>query len=188
MLKPGTRALGVAESFRESTSTLCGAVVTTRGRVDEFAFERCIVGGTDVTDAVLALWERIDREDVQYCLISGVAPAWFNVIDLERLENGLPMPVIALTFEDGEDLAAPIREAFEPGEAADRLRRYRALPERVPVSLGDATIYARSTELENAAVRTVVRAYTVSGARPEPVRVARLAARAADRYRTDRSG
>ena len=44
--------------------------------VDGFAFGSCTVGGTDATDAVVALWDRLDREDVRDKLTElGVAPS-----------------------------------------------------------------------------------------------------------------
>ncbi|MFB6271128.1 MAG: DUF99 domain-containing protein, partial [Halobacterium sp.] len=45
-MKPGTRALGVAESYDGSTSTFAGAVVRASRVTDGFAFTSATVGGT----------------------------------------------------------------------------------------------------------------------------------------------
>ena len=88
-MKPGRRALGVAECYRgtddeETQSTLAGAVVRADRTVDDVVFAACTVGGTDATDAIVDAWHRLDREDVSYLLLSGVAPAWYNVVELGR--------------------------------------------------------------------------------------------------------
>lgn len=187
-MKPGTRALGIAESFQSQTSTVCGAVSTTAGDIDGFAFAHCTVGGLDATDTIADLWQSLDREDIQYCLISGIAPAWFNILDLHQLSQTLSTPVIVLTFESGDTLVPAIRNAFKSAAAAERIERYRALPEPTEVPLDQSTVYARSLDVDSTAIPAIIRQFTRGGARPEPLRVARLAARAADKWcRSDRS-
>lgn len=78
-MKPGRRALGVAESYRGeegTTSTLAGAVVRADRAVEDFVFGECAIGGRDSTDAIVDMWRALDRPDVQYVFLAGVAPAW----------------------------------------------------------------------------------------------------------------
>jgi endonuclease V-like protein UPF0215 family len=180
-VKAGVRALGVAESYRDDRSTLAGAVVRASRVVDGFAFGTCRVGGTDATAAIDDLFARLDREDVRYLLVAGIAPAWFNVVDLHDLAERVDRPVISVTFEESEGLASAIREAFEGEARTRRLATYRAQPERRPVSVNGETVYVRSVGLPADQAADVVRSFTPEGGRPEPLRVARLAARAADR-------
>jgi endonuclease V-like protein UPF0215 family len=217
-VKPGTRALGIAESTDDSSGrcTFCGAVVRADRAVDGFAFATATVGGLDATGAVCALVDRLDREDVQYLLLSGVAPAWFNVIDLWRVAEAADRPVIAVSYEESPGLESALCEHFD-GEALEaRLSRYERLPPRRRLRVNDETLFVRSVgldgdaqhvdgeaapevtedapddaemapeEIENAPndaeVARVVRAYTPAGGRPEPVRVARLAARGARQW------
>ncbi|WP_255192867.1 DUF99 family protein [Natronobeatus ordinarius] len=188
-MKPGVRALGVAESFRDERSTLAGVVVRADRVVDEFAFASCTVGGTDATDAVCSLTDRLAREDVRYVFLGAVAPAWYNLLDLSRIHERAGRPVLAVTFEASDDgLEAGLRDAFSDDELADRLERYRALPPRQAVDVGDETVYVRAVGLEANEAATVVRAFTPEGGRPEPLRVARLAARAGDEYRRELEG
>ncbi|WP_225332792.1 endonuclease dU [Halomicrobium urmianum] len=183
-MKTGVRALGVAESYSGQTSTLAGSVVRASRVVDGFVFGECTVGGSDATDAIAAMVERLDREDVRYLVVSGVAPAWFNVVDLRALHERTGLPVLSVTYEASPGLADAIREAFDDESTAqDRIEAYRAQPERRPVTVNDETVYVRAVGLADDEAADVVRGFTPEGGRPEPLRVARLAARAAESFR-----
>jgi endonuclease V-like protein UPF0215 family len=184
-VKPGARALGVAESYTDTESTLAGAVVRASGIVESFAFATCTVGGTDATAAVRRLWDRLDREDVRYVMIAGIAPAWFNIVDLDRLAETTNRPVISVSFGASPGLVGPIREAFDGPAAARRLETYRDQPARHDVALDGDSVYVRAAGTEPDRAASVVEHFTLEGGRPEPLRVAREAARAADAFRRD---
>lgn len=178
-MKSGARALGVAESYHEDVSTLAGVVTRADRVVDGVGFASCTVGGLDSTTTILDLFDGLGREDIQYLLVSGIAPAWYNVVDLSRLHEETGLPVIAVSYEESEGLATAIRDAFDGDEAERRLDIYRSLPERKQVSVGDDAVFVRAVGLDKEPT-AVVRAFTPEGGRPEPVRVARLAARGAE--------
>ena len=184
-MKPGVRALGIAESAGRSRSIIAGAIVSARGRLDGLGFEPCPTGGLAATDAILALWSRLGRDDVQFLLIAGVAPAWYDVIDFHTVAHRVEVPVLALTFERGGDLAPHIRSQFGGPAATERLRRYRDLPRQRQVELDGEEVFVRACNLGDRDPALICRHFTVAGGRPEPIRVARLAARA---YRANRSG
>jgi hypothetical protein len=187
-VKSGVRALGVAESFvgrsdANARSTLCGAVTRADRQVDGLEFDTCTVGGTDATDTILTLYANLDREDVRYLLVAGIAPAWFNVVDLTRLHDELDRPVIDVTFEASAGLESALREHFS-GEPLDaRLDVFRRQPDRRPVEVNGERVFVRAVGVPAADAADVVRAFTPAGGRPEPVRVARMAARAAREWR-----
>lgn len=184
-MKPGARAVGVAESYRGEVSTLAGVVTRASRVVDGFAFGRATVGGTDGTAAVCDLLSRLDREDVSYVLVAGIAPAWYNVLDLFTIEGSVDRPVIAVTFEKSDGLEDAIRREFT-GEALEtRLDTYRRQPDRERLVVNDQAVFVRAVGVDIGTARDVVRAFTPEGGRPEPLRVARLAARAADRLHPD---
>jgi len=183
VVKPGVRALGVAESYRGDASTLAGVVVRASRVVDGFAFGSCTVGGTDATDAIADLVDRLDREDVRYVLVAGVALSWYNVLDLYRLHERLERPVLSVTFEESDGLLDAMAEEFDGEDLALRRERYRAQPSRRELAVNDETVFVRSVGVDEREARDVVRAFTPEGGRPEPLRVARLAARAADEWR-----
>ena len=182
-MKAGARALGLAESYTGSHSTVAGSVVRADRVVDGLAFDRWTVGGTDATDTVIALLRRLDRPDVQYLLCAGIAPAWFNVLDLHRLHDATGLPALSVSFEDSPGLADAIRREFEGGGRQHRLATYYAQPDRQRVDLDGTACWVRAVGCAEPA--RVVRAFTPEGGRPEPLRVARQAARAADAYATE---
>jgi endonuclease V-like protein UPF0215 family len=177
-MKAGVRALGVAESYRGQTSHLAGVVVRASRVVDGFVFDRCTVGGSDATDAICEMVDRLDRADVRYLLIAGIAPAWFNVLDITEINERTGLPTISVTFEASPGLESAIEEAFDDeAVVADRLATYRAQPARREITVNGEAVYARAVGLSEGEASDVVRAFTPEGGRPEPLRVARLAAR-----------
>jgi len=178
-VKSGVRALGVAESSRGSESSIAGVVVRASRVVDGVAFATCTVGGTDATKAVTTIWDRLDRADIQYVFLAGIAPAWFNVLDLPRIHEHVERPVLSVTFEASPGLDGALREAFDGDALADRLDRYRAQPPREEIAVNDETVFVRTVGLDDDPA-DIVRTFTPEGGRPEPLRVARLAARGAD--------
>jgi endonuclease V-like protein UPF0215 family len=207
-VKPGTRALGVAESTVDDECLFCGAVVRADRAVDGVGFATATVGGLDATDAVRTLLDRLDRDDVRYLLVSGVAPAWFNVLDLDRIADAAGRPVIAVSYEDSPGLTPAIDAEFDGEARTTRLEAYDRLPPRRRLRVNDETVFVRSVGIDGAPradaerdtdspatappeVARVVRAYTPTGGRPEPLRVARLVARGAQQWRAaaaDRHG
>ena len=185
-MKPGVRALGVAESYPGTEhadagvrSTLAGAVLRADRVLDGLTFVTCTVGGLDATDAVARLWTDLDRPDARYLLLAGVAPAWYNLLDLRALHERTDRPVLAVTFEPSD---APLGDALSrefTGEALEtRLERFERLPSRSRLSVNGETVFVRAVGCSASEARDVVRAFTPEGGRPEPLRVARLAARA----------
>jgi len=174
-VKPGTRALGVAASGGGDRATVAGAVVRATRVVDGFSFTSCAVGGLDSTAAVVDCYERLDREDVRYVLLAGVAPAWFNVVDLRAVHDAVDRPVLAVSFEASDGLRDPIEREFSGAARDDRLAVYESLPDRHALEVNGERVFVRSVGCENP--DEVVAAFTPEGGRPEPLRVARLAAR-----------
>jgi endonuclease V-like protein UPF0215 family len=183
-VKSGVRALGIAESFRDAQSIFAGVVTRADRVVDGFEFGRCRVGGLDATETVVSIADRVDREDVQYLFVAGIAPAWYNVLDLHAIHDAVQRPVLSVSFEASEGLEAPLRAAFDGPELDARLERYHAQPPRERITVNGETRFVRSVGLEEPAER-VVGAFTPAGGRPEPLRVARLAARGVDRLEAE---
>lgn len=186
--KPGSRALGIAASDGSAYSQLCGAVVRADRVAEEFGFARCTVGGSDATAACCRLLDRVARPDCQWILLGAVAPAWFNLIDLDRVFEAAGRPVIALSFEASDGLAAAISEEFSGEEQTSRLSIYDQLPPRHTIRVGDTDLWVRTVGIEPDAAKPVVDAFLPEQAsRPEPIRLAQLAARAG-RQQAERFG
>lgn len=179
-MKSGVRALGIAESFAGNRSTFGGAVVRANRVLDGFVFGRATVGGSDATETIVEMVERLEREDVRTLLIAGIAPAWFNILDLQAIHEATALPVISVTFEASPGLEPTLREEFDGEALAWRLATYRAQPERIELTVNEESVFVRQVGCQREQSRAIVRAFTPEGGRPEPLRVARLAARAAD--------
>ncbi|MFB6189806.1 MAG: DUF99 family protein [Halapricum sp.] len=181
-MKSGVRALGIAESFREERSTLAGVVVRANRVVDGFVFGRCTVGGSDATATVRDMIERLDRPDVSYVFLAGIAPAWFNLLDLHAVAETANRPVLSVSFEESAGLEPALRDAFEGEKLSIRLETYRAQPDRHAVAVDDETVYVRAVGCPPEETAQAVRAFTPEGGRPEPLRVARQAARGVEDF------
>ena len=180
---PGIRALGIAESTRGEACTIAGAVVRGDGIVDGAAFATATVGGLDATAAVIAIEAELDREDIRLISLGAIAPAWYNLIDIERVADETGLATVAVTFEESTGLEAALADAFSGIERDRRLEIYRSLPSREPCRVNDETVYVRSVGLGQEDACELVRRFTPTGGRPEPIRVARELARAGARYR-----
>lgn len=183
-IKGGTRALGIAESYSNNRSTLAGVITRADRSVDGFAFSTCTVGGLDASDAIIDIYHQLDREDIAFVFIAGVALAWYNILDIDRLRSEIPLPIVLVTFEESEGLESAIDDAFSNDDRQSRRALLDALPPREPVTVGNDRIFIRSIGLEMDAAQSIITTYTPRGGRPEPLRVARLAARAADSWST----
>ncbi|MEM0497956.1 MAG: DUF99 family protein [Methanothrix sp.] len=180
--KPGIRVLGIAESFVRSdpVSTLAGIVMRGDLRIDGVALAEITVGGMDATEGVLSIYRKLNRDDINILMLSGNVISWFNIIDPERVHRETRLPVISVTYEESEGLERYLEEYF-PGDA-DRIRRYRALGERSAIRLKTGyDLFVRAHGLSLKEARAVLNRFTLEGRIPEPVRVARLIARAAMR-------
>ena len=147
--------------------------------IDGVTFGFATVGGMDATDAIVKLYNSLEREDVNVLLVSGSVISWFNVIDLNKVSAETGLPLICLTYEESEGIEEYFREYF-PQDWETRVRVHRSNGERVKVRLAtgyDVFIIPVGLEVDEAT--RVLNTFTTHGRYPEPVRVARLLARAA---------
>lgn len=176
--KKGLRVLGIAESFTgREYSTLAGVVMRKDLRIDGFVMGTARVGGMDATGTILDMVRSLKRRDLNAIMISGCVIAWFNVIDPARIFSETGFPVIAVSYEESSGLETEIRAHF-PGDDA-RLDAYHRLGDRdaVPMHTGQ-TLFIRSWGLSAADAVWLCNDFLYEGSVPEPVRVARLCARA----------
>lgn len=178
--KKGIRALGIAESFVKGISQksfLAGVVMRADRIVDGFSHSLVTVGGVDATEQVLALIEKLRRQDINVIILNGCVISWFNVIDLQQVYEASSIPLICVTYDASEGLDQYFHELF-PTTWQQRLKTYRQNGKRIPVTLRTGkSIFTRYFGLSLDQVKGVVNKFTIFGAVPEPIRVARLLAR-----------
>ncbi len=180
-MKEGARALGIAFSCDDADARLvaCAAVVRADRVVDGLSLDARPVGDGAATAAVRALLHRTDRPDATHLLLAGVAPPWFDILALDDLHDAAERPVLAVSFEASPGLGDAIDREFSGAARERRRARYDALPPRQQVDAGDASLFVRAVGCDDDEAAQVVRAHTPAGqGRPEPLRVARLGARA----------
>jgi len=178
--KKAFRALGISESFVKGLSeksVLAGVVMRSDKVIDGFVFSTVTIGGMDATDKVIEMHRKIGRDDLNLLLLNGCVISWYNVIDLHRVAEETELPLICVTYEESEGLEKYFRELF-PKDWATRVEIYHKNEARVSLKLNtEHTVYARFINISREEAITILNKFTTHGAVPEPLRVARLAAR-----------
>ncbi len=178
--KKGIRALGIAESFVKGLSQksfLAGVVMRADRIIDGLSFTQVTVGGIDATQQVITLLEKLHRQDINVIILNGCVISWFNVIDLQEVFQASSIPLISITYDASEGLDKYFQELF-PTTWQQRLQTYQQNGERVLVTLKTGKcVFTRYFGLSIDEVKGVLNKFTVFGAVPEPIRVARLLAR-----------
>ncbi|MDD4653001.1 MAG: DUF99 family protein [Methanothrix sp.] len=177
--KSGLRVLGIAESFVRSrpVSTIAGVIMRADLRVDGLAYAHATVGGDDAALAIMGLCRQLDRADVNALILSGAALSWFNIVDLKMVFEETEKPLICLTYGDSPGLEEHIRQHFPCPD--EKLRIYRSLGERQKINLKTGyEVFVRVWGAATDEARILLNKFTRDGRVPEPVRLARLAARA----------
>jgi endonuclease V-like protein UPF0215 family len=178
--KKGIRVLGIAESFRKcnNKSTLAGIVMRRDLIIDGIVFGTTTLRGTDSTENILHMFNSLKRNDVNCIILDGLIISMYNIIDGGLIQNETEIPVIAITFEDSRGLEANIRYHF-PHDFELRLERYVKLGKRDQVILKTGrSLFIRMWGLPLKSATAILNSFTLQGSIPEPIRVAKLAARA----------
>jgi uncharacterized protein len=179
--KKAIRALGIAESFsqKDTISTLAGVVMRSDLIVDGFALGTLKVSGSDATERILALLKDLNRNDVNAILLSGSILSLYNIVDVDSLNEECDLPVIALTFRKSRsDLEKNIKARFTKGEAKLKLQLLKKLgkPDKIELRT-NYPVFVRAAGVSLDDARKILDKFTLQGAVPEPIRLARLLAR-----------
>lgn len=181
--KKGIRVFGIAESFQKSgaTSTLAGIVMRRDLIIDGMAFGTVTIGGNDSTQNILTMIRSLKRNDVNCIMLDGLIISMYNIIHGEEIREKTGIPVIAITFKDSEGLERTIRRQF-PNDSKLKLEQYRNLGQRNQILLKTGKfVFLRYWGLSSKQAFTIVNSFTLQGSIPEPIRIAKLAARAGNR-------
>lgn len=174
------RIFALAESFRKGRkkSTLAGVVMRRDLVVDGMAFGRATISGEDATDSMIAMFRQLDRTDVNCIILDGLVISMYNIVDGQRMSDETGLPIIAITFEDSAGLHDAIRHHFRKGWQK-KVAQYEKLGQRERIVLHTGKqLYIRRWNVSQIDALALLDAFTLQGALPEPVKVAKLAARA----------
>jgi uncharacterized protein len=159
---------------------LVGVVFSAPNYVEGVLRTSVAIDGTDATDRILALLGRSPFLDgVRAILLDGIAVGGFNLVDLDRLYEQLRRPIVTVTRRapDFPAIHSALRKYF-PRDAPARWRLVQAHPLfRLSTPEGNP-LRVSAVGCTRAEASAVVRRTTVRGNIPEPLRLARLVARA----------
>lgn len=178
--KKGIRVFGIAESFKNScvTSTLAGIVMRRDLIIDGMVFGTATIRGDDSTQNILTMFRSLKRNDVNCIMLDGLIISMYNIIHGEEIRGKTGVPVIAITFKDSEGLEGTIERHF-PNNSKLKLEQYRNLGQRDQILLKTGkSVFVRYWGLSSKEASAIVNSFTLQGSIPEPIRVAKLAARA----------
>jgi len=176
--KKGIRGLAIAESFSQNSkkSVLSGIVMSTDLVIDGFVFGHSTVGGDDATDAILEMYEKLDRQDVSFLLISGIVISSYNIIDMKRISEKIGLPVIGVTYEESSGIEDAIKHHF-PESYKSKLTEYSKLEPRKKITLHTSyNLYVRNEGCTVLEAKQLLDKITLQGSIPEPLKITQLLA------------
>lgn len=178
--KRAIRALGVAESFEsgDRKSTLAGVVMRSDLVTDGFVIGRATVEGDDATKAIARMYRKLGRNDVNAVILSGCIISLYNMVDVDALSEKLDVPVVCVTYKESRGIERSIKHHFGK-DAPKKLEAYKKLGGRRRLVLKTGyTVYFRASSITDLEAERLLNIFTLQGGVPEPVRVAKLLARA----------
>ena len=181
--KRGIRVLGIAESFKKTSacSTLAGIVMRLDLIIDGMVFGNVAIEGNDSTRNILSMYMSLKRNDINCIMLDGLIISMYNIINGEELRENTNVPVIAISFKDSEGLEGTIQRHFHI-DSKLKLEQYRKLGQRDKILLKTGKVlFIRYWGISSKEASTIVNSFTIQGSIPEPIRIAKLAARASFR-------
>ena len=176
--KKGIRGLAIAESFSQNSkkSILSGIVMSTDLIIDGFVFGHSTVGGDDATDAILEMYEKLDRQDISFLLISGIVISLYNIIDMKKISEKIGLPVIGVTYEESSGIEDAIKHHF-PESYKSKLTEYSKLEPRKKITLHTSyNLYVRNEGCTVLETTQLLDKITLQGSIPEPLKIAQILA------------
>lgn len=178
--KRGFRVLGIAESFQKNNtcSTIAGVVMRRDLIIDGMVFGNVTIEGNDSTQNILSMYRSLRRNDINCIMLGGLVISMYNIIDGNELQENTHVPVIAITFNDSKGLEDSIQHHFST-DSKMKLEQYRKLGQRDKILLKtDKILFIRYWGMSSTQASTIVNYFTLQGSIPEPIRIAKIAARA----------
>ncbi len=188
--KKGIRVLGIAESFKKTSicSTLAGIVMRRDLVIDGMIFGNATIEGNDSTQNILSMYRSLKRNDINCIMLDGLVISMYNIIDGKELHDSTDVPVIAITFKDSEGLEDTINHHFSK-DSKIKLEQYHKLGRRDKILLKTGKIlFIRHWGISLKEVTAIVNSFTLQGSIPEPIRIAKIAARSCTQNKQSRLG
>ena len=179
--KKGIRCLGIAESFqpknsKTNKSVLSGVVMRSDLLIDGMISSQIQLYGDDATEKIIEMYKKLNRKDINCILIAGSIISLFNIIDIEKINTQLKLPVISLTFNETRSLKAIFDK--EVSNLKYKKEQYLQIKNREKIKLKTGYyVFIRTAGVEKKLATIILNKFTYNGKIPEPVKVAKLLAR-----------
>lgn len=178
--KKGIRLFALAESFHKEKlkSILSGVVMRKDLIIDGIVFGRSTIGGNDSTDSILTMVKNLNRNDINLILLDGIIISMYNIIDGDKINNHTGLPVIAISFNDSFGINQSIKNYFPENFALklDQLQK-SGKRDKIVLKTGKA-LWIRHWGIELFDSIRILDSFTIQGAIPEPIKIAKILSRA----------
>jgi hypothetical protein len=177
--KQGLRGLAIAESFKQnSTKSIFSGIVMRRDFIiDGFVFANVTLKGDDATDTILEMYDKLQRNDISYILISGLIVSMYNIINIQKLFESLKIPIIGISYNDSLGIKNSLKHHF-PNTFESKINQYEKLGKREKITLNTShDIFIRKVGCTLSDVKNLLNELTLNGSVPEPIRVSQLLAK-----------
>ena len=177
--KNGIRGLSISESFekQEKHSILAGIVMSNEFLIDGFVFENATLQGDDITEKILMMYTKLNRDDISYLLLPGTILSLYNIVDIDIIFEQLQFPVIAVNSKDSSGLHDTLKHHF-PNNFENKIEQYEKLGHRQIMHLKSKNeLYLRIRGCTVEDCKTLLDMITLQGSVPEPLRVSQTLAK-----------
>jgi endonuclease V-like protein UPF0215 family len=177
--KIAIRGLSISESFekQEKHSILAGVVMSNEFLIDGFVFEHATLRGDDITEKILMMYKKLNRDDISYLLLPGTILSMYNIVDIDIIFEKLQLPVIAVNSKDSSGLHDTLKHHF-PNNFENKIQQYEKLGPRQIMHLKSKNeLYLRIRGCTVEDCKTLLDKITLQGSVPEPLRVSHTLAK-----------
>ena len=177
--KNGIRGLSISESFekQEKHSILAGVVMSNEFLIDGFVFEHATLRGDDITEKILMMYKKLNRDDISYLLLPGTILSMYNIVDIDIIFEQLQFPVIAVNSKNSSGLHDTLKHHF-PNNFENKIKQYEKLGPRQIIHLKSKNeLYLRIRGCTIEDCKTLLDKITLQGSVPEPLRVSQTLAK-----------
>ena len=146
--------------------------------IDGCNFGNCKIGGDDITKNIILLYQKMKRSDINLIMILGSILSSYNIIDLNTLKNSLDVPVISISLKSPKNLESNFKKKF-PDKWEKKIKIYIKNGEVMKISTKTGySVYVNAVGLSLFDIKVALNKFLLQGSIPEPIRIAKLFARA----------
>lgn len=155
---------------------LLAAVLFRNAKIENIKITKITVDGLDATKK---LAEILSEWEFAAVLLAGVSFAGFNLVDptIIHEEFGKPVIIISRKKPDNKAVKLALKRHFEDWKTRWEVFKRLGLIHKIIVSAGEPPIYVETVGVDFGWAYNLIRALSICGRVPEPIRVARLIAR-----------